>query len=51
MGTASVFLGKKGKDFDFSQLTNHVEFVECRACGSKGEDADIGALETFLAKL
>ncbi|XP_056612164.1 signal recognition particle receptor subunit beta [Triplophysa dalaica] len=53
VGTASVFLGKKGKDFDFSQLTNRVEFVECSACDSKGEDgdADVDALEKFLAKL
>lgn len=52
VGTASVFLGKKGKDFDFSQLTNQVEFVECRARGSKEDgNADIDGLEKFLAKL
>uniref|UniRef100_A0A3B1ILB7 Signal recognition particle receptor subunit beta n=1 Tax=Astyanax mexicanus TaxID=7994 RepID=A0A3B1ILB7_ASTMX len=51
-GTA-VHLGKRGKDFDFSQLPMKVEFVECSARGSKGEDedADIEALERSLAKL
>ncbi|NXA52366.1 SRPRB protein, partial [Nothocercus julius] len=46
-------LGKKGKDFDFSQLPMKVEFVECSARGSKGEDgdADLEALEKWLAKI
>ncbi|XP_042316511.1 signal recognition particle receptor subunit beta [Sceloporus undulatus] len=46
-------LGKKGKEFDFSQLPMKVEFVECSARGSKGEEdsADIEALETWLAKI
>lgn len=49
----SVYLGKKGKDFEFSQLPMKVEFVECSARGSKGEegDADIESLERSLAKL
>ncbi|XP_065127256.1 signal recognition particle receptor subunit beta [Paramisgurnus dabryanus] len=49
----SAYLGKKGKDFEFSQLPNRVEFIECSACGDKGEDgdADIDALEKSLAKL
>lgn len=49
----SVYLGKKGKDFEFSQLAVKVEFVECSARGSKGEDgdADIVSLEKSLAKL
>lgn len=46
-------LGKKGKDFDFSQLPMKVEFVECSARGSKGEegDADFEDLEKWLAKI
>lgn len=49
----SVYLGKKGKDFEFSQVGVKVEFVECSARGSKGEDgdADIESLEKSLAKL
>lgn len=48
-----MYLGKKGKDFEFSQLHVKVEFVECSARGSKGEDgeADIESLEKILAKL
>nr|XP_057935259.1 signal recognition particle receptor subunit beta [Doryrhamphus excisus] len=50
---ASVYLGKKGKDFDFSQLPMKVEFIECSARGTKGDDgeADIQRLERSLAKL
>ncbi|NXP24561.1 SRPRB protein, partial [Scytalopus superciliaris] len=46
-------LGKKGKDFDFSQLPMKVEFVECSARGSKGEEgeADLEGLEKWLAKV
>ncbi|XP_068440919.1 signal recognition particle receptor subunit beta [Clinocottus analis] len=49
----SVHLGKKGKDFEFSQLPLKVEFLECSARGSKGEEgaADIESLEKSLAKL
>lgn len=49
----SVYLGKKGRDFEFSQLPLKVEFVECSARGSKGEDgeANMGNLEKSLAKL
>lgn len=49
----SMYLGKKGKDFEFSQLPMKVEFVECSARGSKGEDgdADMELLEKALAKL
>lgn len=49
----AVYLGKKGKDFEFNQLPMKVEFLECSARGSKGEegDADIEDLEKNLAKL
>lgn len=49
----SVHLGKKGKDFDFSQLPMKVEFLECSARGTGSEDggADIGNLENSLARL
>ncbi|XP_067394801.1 signal recognition particle receptor subunit beta [Emydura macquarii macquarii] len=46
-------LGKKGKEFDFSQLPMKVELVECSARGSKAEDgsADIEDLEKWLARI
>lgn len=49
----ATYLGKKGKDFEFSQLPMKVEFLECSARGRKGEegDADIESLEKSLAKL
>ncbi|NWH76750.1 SRPRB protein, partial [Piaya cayana] len=52
-GGGPAQLGKKGKDFDFSQLPMKVEFAECSARGSKGEegDADCEALEKWLAKV
>ncbi|KAF0030389.1 hypothetical protein F2P81_017120 [Scophthalmus maximus] len=36
----SLYLGKKGKDFDFGQLSLKVEFLECSARGSKGEEGE-----------
>ncbi|XP_056296857.1 signal recognition particle receptor subunit beta [Pseudoliparis swirei] len=50
---SSVHLGKKGKDFEFSHLPLKVEFLECSARGSKGEegDSDMESLEKSLAKL
>ncbi|KAJ8256839.1 hypothetical protein COCON_G00189910 [Conger conger] len=52
-GGASVYLGKRGKDFDFSQVSMRVEFLECSSRGNKGEEgeADIENLEKWLAKL
>ncbi|KAJ6669278.1 hypothetical protein lerEdw1_008087 [Lerista edwardsae] len=46
-------LGKKGKEFDFSQLSMKVDFAECSARGSKGEEgsADIEDLEKWIAKI
>ncbi|XP_048361133.1 signal recognition particle receptor subunit beta [Sphaerodactylus townsendi] len=51
-GSASQ-LGKKGKEFDFSQLPMKVDFIECSARGSKGEEgsADIESLEKWIAKI
>lgn len=45
----SVYLGKKGKDFEFSQLQMRVEFLECSS--GEGRDADIANLEKSLARL
>ncbi|XP_072266198.1 signal recognition particle receptor subunit beta [Pyxicephalus adspersus] len=46
-------LGKKGKDFDFSQLPMKVEFLECSTRDSKEEegDANLSNVEGWLAKL
>ncbi|XP_075057681.1 signal recognition particle receptor subunit beta [Mixophyes fleayi] len=50
---ATTQLGKKGKDFDFSQLPMKVEFLECSARDSKEEDGDanLSNIEGWLAKL
>lgn len=46
-------LGKKGKDFEFSQLPMKIEFLECSATDGKEEegDANLGNVEGWLAKL
>ncbi|KAM5163723.1 signal recognition particle receptor subunit beta [Mantella aurantiaca] len=46
-------LGRKGKEFDFSQLPMKVEFLECSARDSKEEegDANLSNVEGWLAKL
>uniref|UniRef100_A0A2K5KE06 Signal recognition particle receptor subunit beta n=1 Tax=Colobus angolensis palliatus TaxID=336983 RepID=A0A2K5KE06_COLAP len=51
--TAPAQLGKKGKEFEFSQLALKVEFLECSAKGGRGDagSADIQDLEKWLAKI
>ncbi|XP_057401392.1 signal recognition particle receptor subunit beta isoform X1 [Balaenoptera acutorostrata] len=51
--TATAQLGKKGKEFEFSQLPLKVEFLECSAKGGRGDtgSADIQDLEKWLAKI
>ncbi|KAB1283961.1 Signal recognition particle receptor subunit beta [Camelus dromedarius] len=50
---APAHLGKKGKEFEFSQLPLKVEFLECSAKGGRGDtgSADIQDLEKWLAKI
>ncbi|XP_053565773.1 signal recognition particle receptor subunit beta [Bombina bombina] len=50
---AATQLGKKGKDFEFSQLPMKVDFLECSARDSKEEegDANLSNVEGWLAKL
>ncbi|MEE6500810.1 hypothetical protein FKM82_003941 [Ascaphus truei] len=50
---ATTQLGKKGKDFDFSQLPMKVEFLECSTRDSKEEegDANLNNVERWLAKI
>ncbi|XP_059805140.1 signal recognition particle receptor subunit beta [Hypanus sabinus] len=49
----SVPLGKKGKDYDFSQGPMKVEFAECSARGNKGSvgEANISTVEAWLVKV
>lgn len=50
---APALLGKKGKEFEFSQLPLKVEFLECSAKGGRGDtsSADIQDVEKWLAKI
>ncbi|XP_032887319.1 signal recognition particle receptor subunit beta isoform X1 [Amblyraja radiata] len=49
----SVPLGRKGKEYDFSQGPMKIEFAECSVRGNKGDEgeADISVLETWLVKV
>ncbi|KAM3931738.1 signal recognition particle receptor subunit beta [Leptodactylus fuscus] len=49
----TIQLGKKGKDFEFSQLPMKIDFLECSARDGKEEDGDanLGNVEGWLAKL
>ncbi|KAG8510343.1 Signal recognition particle receptor subunit beta [Galemys pyrenaicus] len=51
--TTPTQLGKKGKEFEFSQLPFKVEFLECSAKGRRGDtgSADIQDLEKWLANI
>ncbi|XP_030072358.1 signal recognition particle receptor subunit beta isoform X2 [Microcaecilia unicolor] len=49
---AAPQLGRKSKEFDFTQLPMKVEFLECSARDSKEEnDANLSSLEKWLAKI
>ncbi|XP_074859860.1 signal recognition particle receptor subunit beta [Carettochelys insculpta] len=52
-GSGTAPLGKKGKEFDFSQLPMSVELVECSARGGKAEDgsADLEGVQSWLARI
>ena len=49
----NTFLGKRGKDFSFTDLKPFkVEFIECSARGKKDEtQADLVNVEKWLARL
>ncbi|XP_062969430.1 signal recognition particle receptor subunit beta [Cynocephalus volans] len=51
--TVPAQLGKKGREFEFSQLPLKVEFLECSAKGGRGDTgpADIQDVEKWLAKI
>ena len=46
------YVGKKGKDFEFSHvLPVTVEFAECSAKGQADGEADVTAVEKWLEKM
>ncbi|XP_071867352.1 signal recognition particle receptor beta [Bombus fervidus] len=48
----NVFLGKQGKDFDFSHLDTNIEFAECSAYNKDSKtSADIEQLNNWLKKI
>ena len=50
--STALYIGKKGKDFDFGHvLPMKVEFVECSAKGEADGEADVTAVEKWLEKI
>ena len=50
--STAVYVGKKGKDFEFSHvLPVKVEFAECSAKGQADGEADLTAVEQWLEKI
>lgn len=50
--TTNSFLGKHGKDFDFSHLDRNIEFAECCAYNKDPDtSADIEQLNNWLKKI
>ena len=46
------YVGKKGKDFEFSHVLQvTVEFAECSAKGQADDEADVTAVEKWLEKI
>ncbi|XP_041480091.1 signal recognition particle receptor subunit beta-like [Lytechinus variegatus] len=51
-GDTNKFLGKQGKDFDFSYLSNPVDFVECSARGSSASDeGELNTVSEWISNL
>lgn len=44
--SGGVYLGKQGRDFDFSQLSQQIEFVECSS-----KDGNLEELENLMKKM
>lgn len=52
VSNSSTYLGKPGKDFEFSHLGSKIEFAECSAnTGDDDNPADMKALQDWIAKL
>ncbi|XP_015605074.1 signal recognition particle receptor subunit beta [Cephus cinctus] len=50
--SANSFLGKQGKDFEFSHLTSRVDFAECSAfCKDPDSSVDINQLNKWLYEI
>lgn len=50
--SANVFLGKQGKDFEFSHLDSHIDFAESCAFNKDSQtSADIEELNKWLHKV
>ena len=47
----SKYLGKRGKDFDFSHLQNPVNFVECSAKGNGNSDGELNMVVEWIENL
>ena len=47
--SAPVSFGKKGKDFEFSDLSLKVKFVECSARGKGTEGESVADIDDVLA--
>ena len=50
--SSAVYVGKKGKDFDFSHVSPvSVEFGECSARGKTDGEAEISVVQKWLEKI
>lgn len=50
--SANTFLGKVGKDFEFSHLDTKIEFAECSALVNEADTAaDLEQLQQWIQKL
>ena len=51
-GNNTVYLGKLGKDFEFTHITNRLDVAECSANTADDDNPDdIKALQNWLSKL
>lgn len=47
----NVFLGKQGKDFEFSQLIQNIDFAECSAVSTEEKSAQLDQLTKWISRI
>ena len=48
VGSKNTFIGKEGKDFEFSQVSNSVSLIECSCKRNTGDEADLEAVKDWI---
>ena len=51
VGSGNTYIGKQGKDFEFSHVTNNISLVECSCKQSTGDEASLETVQDWIKGL